>query len=76
MRRIKLVLGALVVAVAALAAFSGPAMADGWNNCDWNNVWWNNCHWNNWSVPGVDQAPTATYVAGGNVNNAGSVTGG
>ena len=72
MRRIKLVLGALVVVVAAFAAFSGPAMADSWNNCDWNNGW-NNCDWNNWSVPGFVQAPTITYEAGGNVNNAGSV---
>jgi hypothetical protein len=73
MRRVKLVLGALVVVVAALAAFSGPAMADGWNNCVWNTVWWNTCHWNNGFDPGVVQAPTATYVAGGNVNNAGPV---
>lgn len=74
MRRIKLVLGALVVVVAAFAAFSGPAMADGWNNCDWNTGW-NNCDWNNWSGPGVDQVPTATYVAGATENNAGSVIG-
>lgn len=73
MRGIKLVIAALVVTVAAFAAFSGPAMADDWNNCDWNTGWWNNCDWNNWSVPGVIQAPTATYDAGDNVNNAGSV---
>ena len=72
MRRIKLVLGALVVVVAAFAAFSGPAMADDWNNCDWNTGW-NNCDWNSGFDPGVVQAPTATYVAGANVNNAGDV---
>jgi hypothetical protein len=72
MRRIKLVLGALVVMVVAFAALSGPAMADDWNNCDWNNGW-NNCDWNNESVPGVLQVPTQTYVSGTNTNIAGSV---
>ena len=49
-------------------------MAAGWNNCDWNNDW-NNCDWNNGFGLGVGQFPTMTYVAGGDVNNAGSVTG-
>ena len=55
MRRIKLVLAALVVMVAAFAAFSGPAMAadrdDHWNwrnnhnnSCSWD---WDNCYYGN-----------------------------
>ena len=49
MRRIKLVLAAVVVMVAVFAAFAGPAMAadrdDNWN---WNN----NNYWNNYSNNG------------------------
>jgi peptidoglycan/LPS O-acetylase OafA/YrhL len=53
MRRIKLVIAALVVTVAAFAAFSGPAMAadrddHNWNNDRDDNNWnWNN-NWNWW----------------------------
>jgi hypothetical protein len=60
-RRIHLLLAALTIAVTSFAAFSGPAMADDWNNRGWNNdrnvVWqsnngdwnngWNDSDWNN-----------------------------
>jgi hypothetical protein len=62
MRRIKLVLAAVAVMVAAFAAFSGPALADdlncrdAWGNlirCDGQfytpvNDWWNTSWDNNW----------------------------
>jgi hypothetical protein len=62
MRRIKFMLAALAVVVAAFAGVSGPAIADdNWNNHnrwddnwdkgnDWNNNWrWNDNHDNdNW----------------------------
>jgi hypothetical protein len=41
MRRIQLVLAALAIVVTALAAFSGPAMADDLNCLDaWGNLIW------------------------------------
>lgn len=73
MRRIKLVLGALVVMVATFAAFSSPAMADDWNGCGWYGVW-NNCGWNDGFGSGVLQVPVQTFVSGSNTNTAGSVT--
>ena len=53
MRKIHLLLAALTIAVTSFAAFSGPAMANDWDN-DWdhngNNVVWqsNNGDWDNW----------------------------
>jgi hypothetical protein len=52
-RKIHLLLAALTIVVTSFAAFSGPAMADDWDN-DWdhhgNNVVWqsNNGDWDNW----------------------------
>ena len=44
MRRIKLVIAAMVVMVAAFAAFAGPAMAADRDDHHWNH---NNWNWNN-----------------------------
>jgi len=51
-RRIHLLLAALAFVVTSFAAFSGPAMADDWDN-DWDhngNVVWhsNDGDWDNW----------------------------
>ena len=71
MRRIQLVLAALAIVVTALAAFSGPAMADDLNCLDaWGNLiwceggffapvddWWDDSWWwgSDWDGDGIVQ---------------------
>ena len=71
MRRIQLVLAALAIVVTALAAFSGPAMADDLNCLDaWGNLiwcegdffapvddWWDDSRWwgSDWDGDGIVQ---------------------
>jgi hypothetical protein len=71
MRRIQLVLAALAIVVMALAAFSGPAMADDLNCLDaWGNLiwcegdffapvddWWDDSWWwgSDWDGDGIVQ---------------------
>jgi hypothetical protein len=44
----QLLLAALAIVVASLGAFSGPAVADDWNNHNrWNDNWNNNWRWDN-----------------------------
>ena len=71
MRRIQLILAALAIVVTALAAFSGPAMADDLNCLDaWGNLiwcegdffapvddWWDDSWWwgSDWDGDGIVQ---------------------
>ena len=79
MRRIKLVIAAMVVMVAAFAAFSGPAMAVDRDDHNWNtdrddNNWnWSNNNWN-WNNNGFGNG--GLIISNGNVGfNTGFNTG-
>ncbi len=44
----QLLLAALAIVVASFGAFSGPAVANDWNNHNrWDDNWNNNWRWNN-----------------------------
>jgi hypothetical protein len=80
MRRIKLVIAAMVVMVAAFAAFAGPAMAAdrddhnwNWNNDRDDHNWnWNN-NWNNWNWNNSGFGNGGLIISNGNVGGLGSL---